>query len=60
MAENNTVTIKTDSGNSRGFSLKPPYDQLSIRKAWNDWIEEKERKFHVFFYYKQLKAEWMP
>ena len=48
MAENNTVTIITESRNLRTLPFIPPEHQLSVGKAWEDWLEEIEREFRYF------------
>ena len=48
MAENNTVTIMNGSRNLRTLPFIPPEDQLSVGKAWEDWLEEIEREFRYF------------
>ena len=48
MVENNTVTIITESRNLRILPFIPPEDQLSVGKAWEDWLEKIEKEFHYF------------
>ena len=48
MDQNNTVTIITESRNLRVLPFLPPEDQLSIGKAWEEWLEEIEREFRYF------------
>ena len=48
MAENNTVMVITASRNLRALPFIPSDDQLTIRKDWEDWLEEMERVFRYF------------
>ena len=48
MAENTRVTIINESRNLRTLPFIPPEDQLSVGKAWEDWLEEIEREFRYF------------
>ena len=48
MDKDNTVKIITESKNLRVLPFMPPEDQLSIGKAWEEWLEEIEREFRYF------------
>ena len=48
MADNETVTVVTESRNLRTLPFRPSEDQLSTGKVWGDWLEGIERKFRYF------------
>lgn len=48
MAENETVTVITESRNLKTLPFRPSKDQLSSEKLWEDWFEEIEREFCYF------------
>ena len=48
MAEKETVTVITESGNLRALPFRSSEDQLSTGKAWEDWLEGIEREFRYF------------
>ena len=42
---NERVTKVTETRNLRTLPFRPSEDQLSIGKAWEDWLEGIEREF---------------
>lgn len=45
MAENETVTVITESRNLMALPFRPSEDQISTGKVWEDWLEGIERAF---------------
>ena len=49
MAESAAVTvIATETRNLRALPFRPTGDQLTIDKAWEEWLDDIEREFRYF------------
>ena len=48
MADNNTVTIISESRSLQALPFRVTEDQLSTGKEWEDWLEAIEREFRYF------------
>ena len=48
MADNETVSVITESRNLRTLPFRPSEDQLYTGKVWGDWLEGIEREFRYF------------
>ena len=48
MADNNIVTIISESRNLRALPFRPTENQLSVGKEWEEWLDAIEREFRYF------------
>ena len=51
MADNNEVTIISESRTLRALPLRPTENQLSVGKEWEEWLDAIEREFRYFRIY---------
>ena len=44
MADNNIVTIISESRNLRALPFRPTENQLSVGKEWEEWLDAIEKR----------------